>query len=149
LSTQELSLDELTGFLVEIEDQPPWRTKADREADYIDGNQIDSEILQRMKALGIPPAIEPLMGPVIASVLGMEVKNRADWKVTPETVDDSDDVADAINFKLHQADVRSHADTAWQRCVQVADRCRARVRVCRPGRGPFQIPVQSRGNTSQ
>ena len=112
MSTQELSLDELTGFLTEIEDQPPWRTKADREADYIDGNQIDSEILQRMKALGIPPAIEPLMGPVIASVLGMEVKNRADWKVTPETVDDSDDVADAINFKLHQAEGRSHADTA-------------------------------------
>lgn len=110
--TQDLSIEELTGFFEEIGEQPPWRTKADREADYCDGNQIDSEILQRMKQLGIPPAIEPLMGPVIASVLGMEVKNRADWKVSPETVDDSNDVADAINFKLHQAEGRSHADAA-------------------------------------
>lgn len=110
--TQELSLDELTAFYNEIAEQPPWRTKADREADYCDGNQIDSEILQRMAHLGIPPAIEPLMGPVIASVLGMEVKNRGDWKVSPETVDDSSDVADAINFKLHQAEGRSRADAA-------------------------------------
>ena len=61
--SEELSIDEYTGFWTEIQEQPPWRTKADREADYIDGNQLDAEILQRMADIGIPPAIEPLMGP--------------------------------------------------------------------------------------
>ena len=83
--SEELSLDEYTGFWTEIQEQPPWRTKADREADYIDGNQLDAEILQRMADIGIPPAIEPLMGPVLASVLGMEVRNRGDWIVRPQS----------------------------------------------------------------
>jgi hypothetical protein len=116
MDTQEsgdaLTLAELTTFLDEISEQPPWRHKADREADYCDGNQLDAEILQRMEQIGIPPAIEPLMGPVIASVLGMEVKNRGDWKVSAESQDDPADVADALNHKLHEAEGRSHADTA-------------------------------------
>ena len=107
-----LTLEELTTFLNEISEQPPWRVKADREADYCDGNQLDAEILQRMEQIGIPPAIEPLMGPVIAGVLGMEVKNRGDWKVSTESQDDPADVADALNHKLHEAEGRSHADTA-------------------------------------
>jgi len=114
----ELSLSEFTTFLDEIREQPAWRTTADREADYCDGNQLDSELLQRMQELGIPPAIEPLMGPVIASVLGMEVRNRGDWKVTPESPDDSTDVADALNYKLHQAESRSHADAACSDSVK-------------------------------
>lgn len=109
---QELSLDEYTGFWTEIQEQPPWRTQADREADYCDGNQLDAEILQRMRELGIPPAIEPLIGPVLASVLGMEVRNRGDWKVVAESQTDNTDVADALNFKLHQAEVRAQADVA-------------------------------------
>jgi len=112
MMSEELSLDEYTGFWTEIQEQPPWRTKADREADYIDGNQLDAEILQRMADIGIPPAIEPLMGPVLASVLGMEVRNRGDWIVRPQSQDDSSDVADALSFKLHQAEQRSKADVA-------------------------------------
>jgi len=108
----ELSLDEFTGFLTEIRDQPSWRAKADKEMDYCDGNQLSSEILTRMENNGIPPAVEPLMGPTIDGVLGLEVKTRGDWKVTPDSQQDSDDVADALNFKLHQAESHSHADTA-------------------------------------
>jgi hypothetical protein len=109
---QPLSLDEYTAIWTEITEQPSWRAEADRQADYIDGNQLDAEILQRMKTLGIPPAIEPLMGPVLASVLGMEVRNRGDWKVRPQSQEDSADVADALNYKLHQAEQRSKADIA-------------------------------------
>lgn len=109
---QPLSLEEYTAFWTEIQEQPPWRATADREADYIDGNQLDAEILQRMSDVGIPPAIEPLMGPVLASVLGMEVRNRGDWKVSPQSQTDSADVADALNYKLHQAEQRAKADVA-------------------------------------
>lgn len=108
----ELSLSEFTTFLQEIRDQPAWRSKADKEMDYCDGNQLDSEILERMREIGIPPAVEPLMGPTIDGVLGLEVKNRGDWKVIPDAQNDGDDVADALNFKLHQAESRSAADVA-------------------------------------
>lgn len=107
-----LSLDEFTRFLEEIRCQPAWRGKADKEMDYCDGNQLDSEILGRMRELGIPPAVEPLMGPTLDAVLGLEVRNRGDWKVLPDSQNDSDDVADALNYKLHQAETRSGADSA-------------------------------------
>lgn len=112
IGSSELTLEEFTQFLDEIRDQPAWRSKADREMDYCDGNQLDCEILGRMNELGIPPAVEPLMGPTIDAVLGMEVRNRGDWKVLPDSQDDSEDVADALNYKLHQAEARSGADTA-------------------------------------
>lgn len=107
----QLTLDELTEFMREIEDQPAWRRVADRESDYCDGNQIDSEILQRMQELGIPPAIEPLIGPTIAAVLGMEVRNRGDWQVIADT-EGGEEVSDALNHELHQAEDRSRADQA-------------------------------------
>lgn len=108
----ELSLSEFTTFLEEIREQPAWRAKADKEMDYCDGNQLNSEILARMQEIGIPPAVEPLMGPTIDGVLGLEVKNRGDWKVIPDTQNDGDDVADALSYKLHQAESRSAADIA-------------------------------------
>ncbi|MEY4932813.1 MAG: hypothetical protein RLZZ403_1133, partial [Pseudomonadota bacterium] len=108
----ELSLSEFTKFLEEIREQPAWRSKADKEMDYCDGNQLNSEILQQMEEVGIPPAVEPLMGPTIDGVLGLEVKNRGDWKVLPDTQGDADEVADALNYKLHQAEARSAADVA-------------------------------------
>lgn len=108
----ELTLEEFTQFLTEVRDQPPWRSKADKEADYCDGNQLDSEILARMRELGIPPAVEPLMGPTLDSVLGLEIRNRGDWKVLPDSQNDAEDVADALNYKLHQAEARSGADAA-------------------------------------
>jgi hypothetical protein len=111
-SGAQVTLEEYTGWLEEIREQPEWRRKADREMDYCDGNQLDSEILERMKALGIPPAVEPLMGPTIDGVLGLEVKSRGDWKVIPDSQADSDEVADALNYKLHQAEAKSGADVA-------------------------------------
>ena len=66
----EMTLPEYTEILREIEEQAPWRTNADKEMDYVDGNQLDSELLQRQQAVGIPPAIEDLMGPAIRALTG-------------------------------------------------------------------------------
>jgi len=60
-----LPLETFTNWLQEIENQPAWRSAADRQMEYVDGNQLDAEVLQKQKALGMPPAIEPLIGPVI------------------------------------------------------------------------------------
>lgn len=108
-----LTLQEFSDYFHEIENQPAWRAKADREMEYYDGNQLSSEILQRQQQIGMPPAIEPLIGPAIDAVLGLEAKTRADWRVLPDSQDDSgDEVAKALNFKLNQAERHSKADKA-------------------------------------
>lgn len=108
-----LGLAEYTNYLNEIRNQPPWRAKADREMDYVDGNQLDADILQAQKNLGMPPAIEPLIGPAIEAVLGLEAKTRTDWRVQSDGGDPAgDEVADALNYKLNQAERNSGADKA-------------------------------------
>jgi len=111
--TGALTLDEFSQYFHEIEEQPGWRAKADREMEYYDGNQLSSEVLQRQQQIGMPPAIEPLIGPAIDAVLGLEAKTRADWRVQPDAEDPSGDaVAKALNFKLNKAERKSKADKA-------------------------------------
>lgn len=107
-----LELSEFTKFLNEIENQPAWRSQADREMDYYDGNQLDSDLLRKQQAIGMPPAIEPLIGPAIESVLGFEAKTRTDWRVTSDNGKENDDVAAALNYKLNQSERKSGADRA-------------------------------------
>lgn len=109
---QAMGLLEYTEILQEIETQPPWRSTADREMDFADGNQLDSDLLARQKAQGIPPAVEDLIGPAIRSLAGYEASTRTDWRVTPDAGPDGQDVADALNYKLNQAEKKSGADTA-------------------------------------
>ncbi len=99
-------------IISEIDEQPRWRSIADKEMDYADGNQLDSELLRKQAELGIPPAIENLIGPSILSIQGYEATVRTDWRVTPDGQDDGQDVADAINHKLNQAERQSKADDA-------------------------------------
>jgi len=138
-----LSLAEYTQFLNEIEEQPAWRSRADREMEYYAGNQLDSAVLEKQRQLGIPPAIEPLVGPTIDAVLGMEVKNRLDWRVLAEG--DNDDVAQALSQELSQAERKSKADTACseayfgQICVGLGW-----VEVGR-SQNPFDFPYRCRG----
>lgn len=106
-----MTLKQFTDIFTEIQNQPPWRAKADKWMDYVDGNQLDADILERQKALGIPPAIEPLIGPAIDAVTGLEAKTRTDWRVTQDG-DDGKDVADALNYKVNQAERKSGADKA-------------------------------------
>lgn len=108
----DLTQDEYTEFLEEIEEQPHWRATADKEMDYADGNQLDSELLQKQAELGIPPAVEDLIGPALLSIQGYEAAIRTDWRVTAEGGKDSHDVADALNFRLNQAERHSKADRA-------------------------------------
>lgn len=107
-----MSLERFTKICNEIELQPAWRQQADRECDYFDGNQLDSEVLRRQQRIGMPPAIEPLIGPTIEAVLGLEAKARTDWRVRPDAEEAGDDVAEALNYKLNQAERQSGADRA-------------------------------------
>jgi hypothetical protein len=107
-----LTLDEYSDIMREIEEQPNWRGTADKEMDYADGNQLASDLLQRQRALGIPPAVEDLVGPALLSIQGYETSTRTDWRVTPDGDVGGQDVADALNYKLNQAERHSRADRA-------------------------------------
>src|SRR5690554_117197 len=99
-----LELQEYEEICEEIEEQPRWRAIADKEMDYADGNQLGSELLKKQAELGIPPAIEDLIGPALLSIQGYETNSRTDWRVTPNGETDAQDIAEAINFKLKQAE---------------------------------------------
>lgn len=142
--TAGIDLAEFTRYLHEIENQPSWRSRADREMDYVDGNQLDAEVLQRQKALGMPPAIEPLIGPAIESVLGLEAKTRTDWRLSADLPGkEGDEVAAALNYKLNQAERQSKADAACtaafrpQVCVGIGW-----VEVARES-DPFKFPYRA------
>lgn len=107
-----MTLEEFTDIHREIEDQPPWRKNADKEMDYADGNQLDSELIQKQRSLGIPPAIEDLIGPAMLSIQGYEATTRTDWRVTAAGGTGGQDVADAINSRLNEAERESKADRA-------------------------------------
>ena len=107
-----MTAGEFGTIIDEAIDQPPWRAQADIEADYVDGNQLDSKLLARLKSMGVPPAKENVIGPAIASVCGYEAKTRTDWRVSPDGDPEGQDVADALNFRLNQAERHSKADAA-------------------------------------
>ena len=107
-----LTLNEYSDIIFEIENQPYWRARADKEMDYADGNQLDSELLRRQQSLGVPPAVEDMIGPSLLSIQGFEAKTRTDWRVTPNGQPGGQDVADALNFKLNEAERQSKADQA-------------------------------------
>lgn len=109
---EPITRDEFASIVRESLAQPPWRAQADHEADYADGNQLSTALLQRMKDMGIPPAKENIIGPAIRAVCGFEAKTRTDWRVTPDGDPGGQDVADALNFKLNQAERHSKADRA-------------------------------------
>ena len=109
---QALTQTEYHDIFAEIEEQPTWRHVADQEMDYADGNQLDGELLRKQRELGIPPAIEDMIGPVLRSIQGYESASRADWRVTATGQPGSQDVANAVNFKLNEAERESKADAA-------------------------------------
>lgn len=142
-NTGPMTLSEFTRIFREMEEQPAWRRKADKEMEYVDGNQLSSDVVQKQRAIGMPPAIEPLIGPAIQSVCGFEAKTRADWRVMPDTENEEGDaVAKALNFKLNQAERKSKADQAC------SDAYRSQISVgvgwveVSRNRNPFQFPYR-------
>lgn len=107
-----LSFQEYMDILDEIKNQPNWRIEADKCADYYDGNQLESETLQRMGELGIAPIIENLFSPTINAITGLEAKTRKDVRVTTANDEQYADLADAISQKLFEAQKEAQCDRA-------------------------------------
>ncbi len=137
-----LSFEEYGEIFNEIEEQPYWRGTADKEMDYADGNLLDSDLLRRQAELGIPPAVEDLIGPALLSIQGYEATIRTDWRVTPDGDPGSQDIADAINYKLNQAERAAKADRACSDAFRPQIACGLGwVEVARQS-DPFQFPYR-------
>lgn len=137
-----LTLDEITEIMYEIEEQPYWRHTADKEMDYADGNQLETELLNRMKQIGIPPAVEDMIGPALQSVEGFELQTRTDWRVKANGDTGSDDVADALNFKLNQAERLSKADKACSDAFRPQIGCGLGWVEVKREQDPFKFPYR-------
>lgn len=141
---QALSLIEYQEILNEIEQQPRWRAIADSEADYADGNQLDGELLKKQRDLGLPPAVENLIGPALRAIQGYEQSVRTDWRVTPNGEVGGQDVADALNYKINQAERNSKADKACSDAFETQIKCGLGwVEVSRET-DPFKYPYRCR-----
>lgn len=139
-TVKQLTLNEWQNILGEIQQQPAWRRDADVEADYYDGHQLDSETLAAMQDLGMAPIIENLVAPSVDSVLGMEAKNRLDWRVTSQGSNKYAEIAEATNEKLNEAERESKADRA---CADsYAAQCKVGLGWVTVGRehDPFKYP---------
>lgn len=141
---QTLSLVEYQEILHEVEEQPRWRAIADSEMDYADGNQLDGELLKKQRELGLPPAVENLIGPALRAIQGYEQSVRTDWRVTPNGETGGQDVADALNYKINQAERNSKADKACSDAFETQIKCGIGwVEVSRET-DPFKYPYRCR-----
>ena len=141
---QTLSLIEYQEIINEIEEQPRWRAIADSEMDYADGNQLDGELLKKQRELGLPPAVENLIGPALRAIQGYEATVRTDWRVTPNGEVGGQDVADALNYKINQAERNSKADKACSDAFETQIKCGLGwVEVSRET-DPFKYPYRCR-----
>lgn len=137
-----MTLYEYTEIHHEIEEQPYWRYIADKEMDYADGNQLDGDLLRQQAQRGIPPAIEDLIGPALMSIQGYESATRTDWRVTPDGDPEGQDVADALNYRLNQAERQAKADRACSHAFRSQIACGIGwVEVSRES-DPFKFPYR-------
>lgn len=103
-----LALERLVG---DIQFQPQWRLQSDKCADYYDGWQLSASRIAEMEDAGMPVSVTNLIGRAVNSALGMEAKNRLNWKLSSD--DDAFlDVAAALNTKLAEAQRETYADMA-------------------------------------
>lgn len=141
---QTLSLIEYQEIINEIEQQPRWRAIADSEMDYADGNQLDGELLKKQRELGLPPAVENLIGPALRAIQGYEATVRTDWRVTPNGEVGGQDVADALNYKVNQAERNSKADKACSDAFETQIKCGIGWVEVSKETDPFKYPYRCR-----
>lgn len=145
LDDDALTFDEVSEIHAEIQEQPKWRSIADKEMDYADGNQLEADILRRMQSIGIPPAIEDMIGPTLLSVEGHELQTRTDWKVSDSGEPGGEEVATVLNYKLNQAERESKADKACSDAFRSQIACGLGIVEVKRESDPFSFPYRCLG----
>lgn len=105
------SIYALQRMLTACQEEPVWRPRADIACAYYDGKQLSEEQRAMIRAEMLEERAINLIRPVINSVLGQEAKSRTDVSLMSDA-DDFQDVCDALNPKLKEAQRESYADMA-------------------------------------
>ncbi|MCK2097527.1 hypothetical protein [Thauera aromatica] len=95
----------------DIRKQPHWRIEADRCAAFYDGNQLTVDEREEYARRGIEPVVINQVKPLINSLLGLEAKTRADWRVQADS-DEQQDLCEAMSARLFEAERETEADMA-------------------------------------
>lgn len=102
---------QLSRIAEDIRRQPQWRRTADKCYAYYHGKQIDQELAQAISEAKQSPVIANFIRPSVNALLGLEAKNRADWRVVTD-VEEHQDMAEAMSLKLAEFERESRADSA-------------------------------------
>lgn len=108
---QGMALHELEALLTDIDNQPEWRSGADRAAQYYDGKQLSPERAAQLDEAREPRTVVNLVAGAINGVLGQEAKTRLDWMPASDS-DAFAEVVEVIAMKLQQAKRETRADMA-------------------------------------
>lgn len=88
----------LKAIMSDIDNQPGWRTNANKACAYYDGDQLTEEVKSKLEERGQPMTIHNLIAPAIDGILGMEAKTRTDLVVMADEADEElEEMAEAIN----------------------------------------------------
>ena len=117
-----LALAELELKLADMENEPDWRTSANKCADYYDHKQSSQERIQRSLETGEPMSTINLIQRTINGALGQEAKTRLNWKVSPDS-NAFADVASVFGEKLTEAQREARTDMAISEAYSSMLRC--------------------------
>ena len=109
--SQKMTREQLEKMLSDTRWETEWRAESDRAAAYYDGKQLTARLIETYKERGLAPLTRNLVGPTVDLVLGVEAKSRRDFKVVAD-LDTEVELADAMSFKLKQAERVAQADRA-------------------------------------
>jgi hypothetical protein len=107
--TADISIEAYDKICRDIRDQPKWRSDSNMDCDYYDGAQTSAEVIERLKAAGIPPQDSNLIKPTINAVLGLEARSRTDYRVTADDESQAE-IAEGLSAKMKEAETESRAD---------------------------------------
>ena len=93
---------QIYNLIYDLKLEPDWRTQAEIDSAFYDGDQINTETLRRMRELGMAPIVFNMIAPAIDATCGWEAFARAGLRVLPE-VEDSYMMAQALNVKFAEA----------------------------------------------
>jgi hypothetical protein len=99
------------GIINDISAQPYWREEANKAHDYYDNNSANQELLAELNRRGMPPLSENIVAPIVNSILGMEAKNRLDFRVAADDAEHQDRV-EVLSKEMKQNEREAMIDDA-------------------------------------
>lgn len=105
-----ITLDGLKQLLRAKDTQPQsWRVERDKEAEYKDGNQLNSAALAHLQSKGIAPAMDNLIAQAVRDICSVAEQNRKDARLVAQPNAEQETV-DALSEKLFQAEEEAKVD---------------------------------------